>query len=144
MTPEALAALHARCFDTAPRPWSVTEFARLVADPAILLVTERDGFALARMIAPEAELLTLAVDPGQRRQGIARRLMARLEAEAVAWGARVMFLEVAATNLPAGALYSALGYAQIGRRHGYYAPGIDALVLSRSLAEGEGMHGKTI
>lgn len=133
MTPEALAALHARCFDAAPRPWSLRDFENLLDDPLTLLVTGDGGFALGRVIAPEAELLTLAVAPARRRQGLGRALVARLEAGAAARGATVMFLEVAATNAPARALYAGLGYAQDGRRRGYYGPGVDALVLRRCL-----------
>ncbi len=144
MTPEALAELHARCFAATPRPWSAAEFADLLAEPSTLLVSETHGFALARVIAPEAEILTLAVDPAQRRQGIGRRLVQGLEAAAAARGVRTMFLEVASTNDAACVLYARLGYAQVGRRAGYYAPGVDALLLSRDLVEGADGDGKTI
>lgn len=139
MMPEALSALHARCFDAAPRPWSLRDFESLLADPLTLLVTDDGGFALGRVIAPEAELLTLAVAPARRRQGLGRALVARLEAAAAARGAAAMFLEVAATNGPARALYAALGYARAGLRRGYYGPGIDALVMHRRLGEGAGV-----
>ena len=43
------------------------------------------------------------------------------------------------TNGPARALYATLGYAQVGRRRGYYAraaaPPVDALVLAKPLAD---------
>jgi ribosomal-protein-alanine N-acetyltransferase len=45
-----------------------------------------------------------------------------------------MFLEVAAPNAPARALYAGRGYAQVGLRRGYYAFDIDALVLRRALS----------
>ena len=144
MTPEALAALHARCFDAAPPPWSARDFENLLADPLTLLVIDDGGFALGRVIAPEADLLTLAVDPARRRQGLGRALVARLETAAAARGAATMFLEVAATNAPARALYAALGYAQAGLRRGYYGPGIDALVLRRALDGGEAGRGRII
>jgi ribosomal-protein-alanine N-acetyltransferase len=44
-----------------------------------------------------------------------------------------MFLEVAETNAAARALYLRRGYRQVGLRRGYYAPGLDALVLRRTL-----------
>ena len=133
MTPDALAALHARCFDTAPRSWNAAEFARLLAEPAVLLVTAEGGFALGRVAPPEAELVTLAVEGAWRRQGVARELMRRLEAAVTARGAVEMFLEVAESNEPARALYHRLGYSCVGRRKGYYAAGSDALVLKREL-----------
>jgi ribosomal-protein-alanine N-acetyltransferase len=144
MTPEALAALHASCFDAAPRPWHADEFASLIAEPSTLLVTEGNGFALGRVAGPEAELLTLAVAPEHRRQGIARRLVGRLEVAAAGRGAEEVFLEVAATNAAALCLYRGLGYGQAGRRVAYYGSGIDGLVLRKSLDRPATEHGKTI
>jgi ribosomal-protein-alanine N-acetyltransferase len=134
VTPEALAALHARCF-TRPPPFSAAEFAALLAQPPVFLVTVAEGFALGRAVAGEAELLTLAVAPDRRRQGAGRRLLAGFEAEARARGAGEAFLEVAADNDAARALYAGAGYAAAGRRPGYYA-GTDALVLRKPLAPG--------
>lgn len=138
-TPHSLAALHARCF-TAPPPWSAASFAALLDSPAVFLVADPDtrAFALGRVIAGEAELLTLATDPAARRQGLARALMARFEAGARARGAESAFLEVAEDNAPARALYAACGFAPAGRRPGYYV-GPDgsrtaALILCKSLA----------
>lgn len=140
MSPAALAALHAACFRR-PRPWTEAEFAALLAGPGVILVTDAAGFALGRAAGGEAELLTLAVIPEARRRGLGRALLVRFEAEARARGAAEVFLEVAADNLPARALYARAGYGQAGRRRGYYAagpegPATDALVLRRSLAEG--------
>jgi ribosomal-protein-alanine N-acetyltransferase len=137
MTPEALAALHALAFTDTPRPWRVAEFAALLRQPGMLLVTREGGFALGRVAGTEVELLTLAVDPEARRRGIGRALVASFEAEAVAQGASESFLEVAATNAGARALYAGLGYSEAGRRRGYYrrpnAPAVDALVLRKDL-----------
>ena len=91
------------------------------------------GIVLARAVAGEAEILTLAVRPEVRRQGIARALLGAAMREAASCGAGVMFLEVAAGNRPARALYAALGFAEIGRRRRYYAGGADALVLRAAL-----------
>jgi ribosomal-protein-alanine N-acetyltransferase len=54
-------------------------------------------------------------------------------AAARARGAAAMFLEVAAGNTPALALYAREGFAEVGRRRRYYADGADALVLRRDL-----------
>ena len=140
MTPGALAALHARAFTDAPRPWSAAEFAALLAAASTLLVARGEGFALGRVAGPEAELLTLAVDPGARRRGLGRALVGAFEATAAARGAEEVLLEVAVTNAPARALYAGLGYVVVGRRPGYYrrvaAPPVDALVLRRALGAG--------
>jgi [ribosomal protein S18]-alanine N-acetyltransferase len=138
MTPDELARLHARCFDGAPRPWSAAEFVALSRLPGAFLVHCPGGLAVGRVAGPEAELLTLAVDPDRRRLGIARGLLERLEAGASARGAREIFLEVAGTNEAARALYGRQGYREVGRRPGYYTtagtPPVDALVLAKRLA----------
>lgn len=139
MTPEALAALHARCFDDTPAPWSARAFSLLLALPGARLVTRPGGFAIAQIAGPESELLTIAVEPGERRRGHGRDLLVSLMTSLEAEGAREIFLEVAETNLPARALYAALGFTERGRRPRYYrrreAPPIDALVLAKDLGE---------
>ncbi|WP_372604073.1 GNAT family N-acetyltransferase [Actibacterium sp.] len=136
MTPDDLARLHAACF-TAPRPWNAQEFRDLLTGPGCFLVTEDAGFALGRALAGEAELLTIAVDPAARRGGTGRRLMARFESEALTRGADEAFLEVAADNTAAIGLYLGAGFAQAGRRKGYYqmpqGAAIDALILRKPL-----------
>lgn len=139
MTPLALAALHARCF-TVPRPWAAAEFAGFLADPLAFLLIEGDaGFLLGRAVAGEAELLTLAVAPEARRRGLGRRLVSRFLYQARLRGADSAFLEVAADNAPAQALYTRAGFAEAGRRRGYYhgpeGRAVDALVLRRLLSE---------
>jgi len=51
-------------------------------------------------------------------------------------GVREVFLEVGVENEPALRLYRSFGFAEIGRRSGYYAGSVpgDALVLRASLA----------
>ena len=138
MPAEDLAALHATAFTDTPRPWTAAEIAALLAQPGTLLAEAPRAFALGRVAGPEAELLTLAVHPDARRRGLARALVGRIEAMAAAAGAEEIFLEVAATNAAARALYAGLGYAQTGRRPRYYArpaaPPVDALVLRKRLA----------
>ncbi len=134
MTPDKLAALHRQGF-TVPRPWSAAEIAGLLTGTGVFLCTVPQGFAMGRAVADEAELLTLVVAPEARRCGQGRLLLAAFEAEAQARGAARGFLEVAADNAPAIALYTHAGYAQTGRRRGYYhapnGPAIDALLLAR-------------
>jgi len=91
------------------------------------------GMILARAIADEAEVLTLAVDPAAQRRGIGRALLHQSLITTQQRGAQALFLEVAADNAPAQALYTALGFAVVGRRPGYYPGGGDALLLRRPL-----------
>lgn len=137
MTPEALAALHARCF-ASPPPWSAAGFAATLADPAAFLLTRPGALLVGRAAAGEAELLTLATDPDRRRQGLAAALLHAFEAEARARGAETAFLEVAEDNAPARALYAAQGWVEAGRRPRYYArpgqPPAAALIFRKALA----------
>lgn len=136
MTPAGLAALHAAAFTT-PRPWSAAEFASLLTGSGVFLLGDTSGFVLGRAVADEAEVLTLATAPALRRQGLARHLMAGFENKARELGAVTAFLEVAEDNTAATALYLSLGYAQTGRRKGYFETPedqrVDALVMTRSL-----------
>ena len=132
MAPDALADLHARCFAT-PRPWSASEFAALLDSRGCFLLEEDHGFLLGRVIADEAELLTLAVDPDARRAGTGRRLVARFAGRARDMGAVEAFLEVASDNLAARALYSCTDWVEAGVRRDYYAPGTDAIVMRLTL-----------
>lgn len=130
----ALAAIHAACF---PDPWDAKALGDLLATPGAFLFATADGFILARAAGGEAEILTLAVAPAARRHGLAASLVAAAASEAQSRGAGTLFLEVAAGNDAARALYGKLGFAQAGRRKGYYtanrAAPEDALVLRRNL-----------
>lgn len=132
MTPADLARLHAAWFTT-PRPWSETEFASLLDGQGAFLVTDPQGFALGRALAGEAELLTIAVAPEARRQGVGSRILRRFLDMAEDKGAATVYLEVAADNLAAITLYRGAGFAEAGRRKAYYrmpdGERIDALVL---------------
>ena len=135
MTPEEMAALYARTFPQG-RAWAADEIRALIAVPGGFVVGAADGFALGRAVAGEAELITIAVDPARRRHGIGRRLLVAFAAEAAHRGATTAFLEVAADNAAALALYRANGWYETGRRRGYYAragSAVDAVMMARTL-----------
>jgi ribosomal-protein-alanine N-acetyltransferase len=108
--------------------------------PGTFLAQAPGGFVVGRAAAGEAELLTLAVAPEARRAGLGARLTARFAAEARALGAAEAFLEVAADNAAARALYAKAGYTEAGLRRAYYrtpaGETVDALILRCSLTEG--------
>ncbi len=136
MTAAELAALHARCFTT-PRPWSEAEFGQFLGDAGYFFCTEPAGFVLGRAVVGEAELLTLAVDPDHRRAGVGRRLAEAFATQALARQADTAFLEVAAGNTGALALYTVSGYTESGRRPRYYTTPegvkIDAILMKKNL-----------
>ena len=136
MTPAQMAQIHAAAFKQ-ERGWSAAEFADLLAKPHIEILSETDGFALVQTTLDEAELLTLAVVPDHQRKGIAQRLITRWISTTQA---RDGFLEVAADNTAAIALYSNNGFARAGLRKAYYkrtsGPSVDALLMTRSFTQG--------
>jgi ribosomal-protein-alanine N-acetyltransferase len=117
--PTALANTHAAALVT-ERPWTATEFQILLGQPTTLLAGDARAFVLGRVILDEAEVLTLATHPAHRRQGLARAALATFLCAAHARGATRAFLDVAEDNLAARALYAGAGFAEIGRRDGYY------------------------
>ncbi|MBZ8118239.1 GNAT family N-acetyltransferase [Roseovarius sp. LXJ103] len=137
ISPEAAARLHGLAFAGQGRGWRAAEFADLFTQRGVVCIGAAEGFALTRVIADEAELLTIAVDSGARRQGHARALLGRVEAAAADQGAARMFLEVAEDNAAARGLYAAVGYAETGRRIGYYERGagrVDAVLMVKDLS----------
>jgi len=124
-----LAALHAACFSQA---WDTAAITALLGTPGTFAFRGDDGFVLARTAGDEAEILTLAVAPAARGQGLGRALLQATIAQARAMGAQSLFLEVGADNPQALALYAGLGFTKVGTRKGYYATpsgGTDALLL---------------
>lgn len=136
MTPEEMATCHARAFAGQGRAWSEQEFADLLESPHVFAVGEAHAFALGRAVADEAELLTIATAPAHRRKGLGRETLSAFEAGAVARGVTRAFLEVSDGNTGAIALYRAAGYAETGRRKGYYQTPDgreDALLMEKAL-----------
>ena len=136
MTAEELAAIHGRAM-VVPAAWSAEAMQGFLDYPGAILATSEAGFALGRVTADEGELLTLAVAPEARRQGQARRCLREFERMAREKGAVRLFLEVAASNRAARALYVGVGFGEIGVRKRYYrgtaGDAIDATVMSKTL-----------
>jgi ribosomal-protein-alanine N-acetyltransferase len=137
MKPEDLARIHAEAFP-ASGGWSAREIANLLKQNSVFLIAESAGFAVGRIAADEAELLTLAVLPAHQGQGVGARLLSTFSKEAHVRGAASAFLEVADDNCAARALYDSAGFQQTGRRKSYYArsaaEAADALVLRKDLS----------
>ncbi len=124
---ETLAEIHAVAF---AHTWSTEDFAALLADRGVFAVGLRRqsrfsgarlvGFVLVRIVADEAEILTIAVRPVYRRRGFGRMLMDEALRRLHRAGASACFLEVDRGNAPAVALYRALGFQVVGERRNYY------------------------
>lgn len=120
---DALAKLHAAAFY---RGWPREDFSTLLGDPDVrtLVVVDKRravlGFALIRLAADEAELLTIVIDKKWRGKKLGLALLRAAFDDLLMSPATAMFLEVDETNAPAIRLYSGLGFAEVGRRRGYY------------------------
>lgn len=136
-----IARLHGESF---ARPWSAREVAALLAPPGAALVTSDHadgtlaGFIIGRIVVDEAEILSVAVASSGRRRGKGRTLVRAFLDLASARGARRIFLEVAAGNSNARALYERAGFQVTGVRRAYYEvpgePAEDAVVMVLDLA----------
>jgi ribosomal-protein-alanine N-acetyltransferase len=89
------------------------------------------GFVIASLIAPQAELETIAVATQAQRGGAARRLFSELAAELRLAKVEELLLEVRALNRPALEFYLSLGFEETGRRPGYYADPVEDAILMR-------------
>ena len=129
-----IAALEKLCFSD---PWSEASVAAECENPLSLwLVAEIDGKVVgyigSQSVPPEADVLNLAVAPDCRRQGLGRKLLCTLTELLHSRGIETLFLEVRPSNQAALALYSDLGFVQVGRRKNYYHhPKEDALILRK-------------
>ncbi|SCZ50326.1 GNAT family N-acetyltransferase [Epibacterium ulvae] len=132
-----LADTHALAF-TETRCWTEAEITTLLNSPFVFLSGDSRCFALVRVIADEAELLTLATHPEYQRKGLATNLMPIWQAAAQSRGAEQAFLEVAADNIAALALYQSQRFAISGRRNEYYARKdgvlVDAVLMQRTFS----------
>lgn len=126
-----LAEIHAASFSQA---WDAAAFVSLLSGQGVAALIEDDGFVLIRTVADEAEVLSIAVLPAARRRGVAKALLSAATAAAREAGAQRLFLEVSAHNTAALALYRRAGFAEIGRRRGYYADGADAHAMALALS----------
>ena len=135
----AIAALHAASFR---RGWSEQEVEGLLTDRHVIAHramtgAKMAGFIMSRLVADEAEILSVAVAARGAAAGW-RAACSTLHLRRLAgFGARTVFLEVDEHNGPAIRLYDRAGFREISRRPNYY-PGAGgkaaaALVLRRDL-----------
>jgi ribosomal-protein-alanine N-acetyltransferase len=123
--------------------WTPAQCMGMLALPGVWLVLASlegtdVGFALARSIGPEAELLLLATSPAARRRGVGGALLRAVVAEAEARGVVQVHLEVRSGN-DAARLYRREGFDKVGERPNYYRGKggqlFDAHTFSRRLIE---------
>ena len=90
------------------------------------------GYVGSQTVMGETDMMNVAVHPNHRRQGVARSLIAALVQALKDLESHSLTLEVRASNEPAIALYTDLGFTEAGRRRNYYRnPKEDALILRK-------------
>jgi ribosomal-protein-alanine N-acetyltransferase len=149
-SPEDLAAVDALQRQTFTNPWGAeairwelenTDVSRLyvMSDESGALV----AYCACWMVFDELHINSLAVDVARRREGLARRLLRHVLAEAADAGANAATLEVRRSNTAARALYEGLGFTVEGLRRDYYQdPREDAIILWKRRLIGPGAEGK--
>jgi [ribosomal protein S18]-alanine N-acetyltransferase len=124
-----------------PEAWTANAYRQELADTRSRYYVAAEGgdgallgWAGVMVVQDAAEILTVGVVPAARRTGLARLMLDDLLAEAVRRGAREVFLEVRIDNEAARSLYRGEGFAEIGRRRGYYEGGrVDAVTMRKEL-----------
>jgi ribosomal protein S18 acetylase RimI-like enzyme len=118
--------------------WTPARIAAAITDREtnVALIDQPDGvlaFGIMHYAERTAHLALLAVDPAQRRRGIAARLVAWLEKSADTAGIERIRVEARSDNPAALAFYQKLGYVQIDRLARYYRGVLDAVRLEKTL-----------
>jgi ribosomal-protein-alanine N-acetyltransferase len=135
-----LAQLHGASFH---RGWGEGEFETMIAERNTLvhrlrLGRKTIGFAVSRMGADEAEILSIAIDARHRGRGLSRNLLLTHLGHLAGRGIRRIFLEVEENNAPARRLYERAGFSVVGRRERYYrqenGEQLNALLMRRDLS----------
>ncbi len=130
------AALEALCFSS---PWSAHSLELLTSDGigvGYLLTVPTEGGSLVAayggmlITVDEGQITNIAVHPDHRRQGFGAAIVRALLRHARDCKLESVSLEVRASNTAAIELYRAAGFAEAGRRKGFYQkPVEDALVM---------------
>lgn len=122
-----------------PDPWSYRDIVDLISTEGAMCFAAVDNgrvaaYVLGRLIPPEGEVYRVAVREELRRRGIAYRLFDYAMKISRGSGLECAFLEVRSQNTPAIKLYTAYGFAEVGRRKKYYRdPEDDAIVMMKGL-----------
>jgi ribosomal-protein-alanine N-acetyltransferase len=123
--------------DSYPTPWSRSMFAGELAKPSSVCLgafdTERDvlvGYLIISRYVDAWHVMNVAVEPSERRRGIAQNLLERLFELTANDSRRGYTLEVRVSNENAIRLYERLGFQARGLRRGYYTDNReDALIM---------------
>lgn len=126
--------------DSNPSPWTEAAFeSEMTREVSRVDVLEVEGavlgFVVHWLVAGEAHILNVAVDPNARGRGLGTRLVEHVIAEAVRGEGSYLMLEVREGNAAARGLYERFGFKLIARRERYYKDNQEtALILGLVLS----------
>ncbi|MEO0357628.1 MAG: GNAT family N-acetyltransferase [Pseudomonadota bacterium] len=119
------------------RAWSVGEFQTLLNTPHVQVFGTDISFAIVQSVIDAAEVITLATHPIHQKKGLAAANLALVINHGQKQGWDRIFLDVAADNHAALALYSRFDFQTVARRAGYYnrtnGQRVDGLILEKRL-----------
>jgi [ribosomal protein S18]-alanine N-acetyltransferase len=127
-------AIERRAF---PTPWSLAMFVLELSKPSGICLAAREngrlcGYTVCSRYDTVWHIMNIAVDPAERRRGIATALLSALLERSEDPQARYT-LEVRESNFGAIALYERFGFRAAGMRRRYYQDnGEDAVIMWRT------------
>ena len=107
MTPEKMSKLHSRS-QANHRIWHACEFSELLSLPGVITEFHAHGFALARVVNTEAELLLIVTENIKQNTGLATNFLMNIEKKLIQQGAQKLTLEVSESNSAAITIYTKL------------------------------------
>lgn len=107
--------------------------------PVMEMAGQVVGYAVFSIVAAEAHLLNITIEPEYMGRGLGRMLLEHVIARCAEQDTESLFLEVRVSNEPANRLYKSMGFKSLGLRKNYY-PGHfgreDGVVMGLELVEG--------
>lgn len=139
---DALVRIEARAFANESERIHRRQWRRLVhRGRGLTMVGEIDGRPVGALVLAYREggralrIYSIGVEPGARRRGVGRRLMAYAFAFAMRRRLALLSLEVRSDNRPAIALYRGYGFEVRDRVAHYYGVGEDAFRMEALVAD---------
>jgi len=108
-----------------PSPWSTDIFQTTLSDQRcrnIVICSNGEvvGYCFAFMMKTMLHMLNLAVHPGHRKKGVAKRLLNEIISGARTCDKEYVFLEVRKSNEQARLLYESIGFSRVSTWPKYY------------------------
>ncbi len=132
-----IAKIEEECFSS---PWSEKGITDAIENGTAFFIAEKAfrvvGYVSINTSLDEGYINNIAVSASSRRQGIAERLLGRIDRYAVKKELSFVSLEVRESNLAAISLYEKCGYKRVGiRRNFYEGPRENAVIMTKIMRD---------